>query len=107
MLSTLLAACATEDIKTTGISRSKAIQIAEQNCKEYPDHYGYMDSAEWNAKGHYWMVDLTDYRGGHGKTYKINGEGKVVGVDKIGSGSDERDSYDRYDRPYRHYGWWY
>lgn len=106
LLCTLLAACATEDIKVTGITRSRAIQIAENNCKEYPDRFGYMDSAEWNHAGHYWVVELTDYRGGHGKTFKINGQGKVIGVEKIGSGQDDRDR-DYYDRPYRHYGWWY
>ncbi|MEI8340272.1 MAG: hypothetical protein WCH43_01910, partial [Verrucomicrobiota bacterium] len=92
LLCTLFAACASEDIKVTGITRSKAIQIAETNCKEYPDRFAYMDSAEWNSTGHFWVVELTDYRGGHGKTFKINGQGKVIGVETIGNGSADRDS---------------
>lgn len=105
----LLAACVSEDIKETGIPRYRAIDIAKDSCKEYPDRLSYVDSAEWNSASHLWVVEITNYRGSSGKRYKINRGGKVVGVEKIGNG--EGDSYDRdrdyYDRPYRHYGWWY
>ena len=104
-LCALLAACATEDVKVTGITRHQATEIAKENCKEYPDRYGYIDSAEWLAGAHYWVVRITDYRGGRGKLYKINRSGKVIDVEKIGSSSGGGDDYD--DHPYRHYGWWY
>jgi len=41
-----LAGCVTDDVKETGISRSRAIAIAENHCPQYPDRFGYVDRAE-------------------------------------------------------------
>lgn len=112
LVCTLFAACATEDVRVTGISRSQAIRIAKNNCREYPDIYSYIDSAEWNSAGHYWVVEITDYRGGRGRIYKINGEGRVIRVQKIGVNGPAPDNRVYYypDRPYGPYrpnNWWY
>lgn len=95
----LLAACATEDIAETGISEQRAISIAKNACKEYPDHYRFVDRSEWNREGKYWIVELADRSGDHGKIYKINRSGKILDTHKI------NDEYR--DGPYRRgYGWW-
>ena len=104
---TLLAACAAENVKETGIPRYRAIDIAKSACKEYPDRYSYVDRAEWLSGAKCWVVDITDYRGGHGKSYKINAAGNIVSVRKIGGPGGDYGDRDDYDRPYRHYGWWY
>jgi hypothetical protein len=100
----LFAACVSEDIKETGIPRYRAIDIAKNACKEYPDKYGYVDSAEWNSASHLWVVEITNYRATSGNRYKINKSGSVVKVEKFGDGSDNDRDY--YDRPYRH-SWYY
>ena len=73
----LLAGCLGDE-KETGISRSKAIAIAENHCSQYPDRFGYVDRSEWNPDGHYWMIALTDRDGDHGRAYKISPGGSVI-----------------------------
>jgi predicted small secreted protein len=124
----LLAACAGEDIQETGISEQRAISIAKNACKEYPDRYSFVDRSEWNRAGKYWIVSITDQAGNHGKVYKINRAGSVVSTHAIDKGDPvyrgrmyRRGYYDDgyndygdgpvrpgYDRPYGPgYGWWY
>jgi hypothetical protein len=117
----LLAACAAEDIKETGISEQRAISIAKNACKEYPDRYNFVDRSEWNRDGKYWVVSITDRPGDHGKVYKINRGGSVVSTHTINRGDGDvyrgrvyrrgyyDDGYNGYDdRPYHPgYGWWY
>ncbi len=85
----VLAGCATDDIKETGITRATAIGIAERHCPQYPDRFGYVDRAEWNPDGRFWMVALTDYDGDHGKAYKISPGGSVIDTHTIDRGGDE------------------
>jgi len=98
----VLAGCVTDDVRETGITRSTAIGIAERNCSEYPDRFGYVDRAEWNPDGRFWMVALTDRDGDHGRAYKISPGGKVIVSHVIDRGND--------DYGPRHYGYgigWY
>jgi hypothetical protein len=102
-LALLLAGCVTdEDIKETGISRNSAIKIAENHCSEYPDEYSYVDRAEWNSDGNYWLVALTDRDGDHGSAYKINRAGHIIDSHKI----DRHESDDYYGSGPGHY-WYY
>jgi hypothetical protein len=98
-----LAACAVEDIKETGITRERAISIAKQACKEYPDRYSYIDRAEWIPEKKFWAVEIADRDGYKGKLYKINRNGEVVGSREISDDrNDDRGGYGPYRR-----GWWY
>jgi hypothetical protein len=97
----LLAACATEDIKETGITRERAISIAKSKCPEYPDRFNFVDRAEWVPEKGYWAVMLDDRSGDHGRVYKINRDGAVVGTRDI---NDAR-GYD--DSGPRGPGWWW
>ena len=99
----LLAACADEDIKETGISRQRAISIAKSTCKEYPDRFSFVDRAEWVPEKHFWAVELADASGDNGRVYKINRDGEIVGTRDI---SDSRRRDDDSDGPLRR-GWWY
>lgn len=104
----LLAGCAGESISETGISRNRAINIAEASCKEYPDRYSYVDRAEWNPAGHYWLVVLADRSGDHSKIYKISRGGEVISS-KSTSDERRRDAYDDDEGYYgrRHHYWYY
>jgi hypothetical protein len=99
----LLAACATDDLKETGISRATAVTIAERHCSKYPDPFGYVDRAEWDPDGEFWLVALTDRDGDHGRAYKISRGGSVIDSHVI-----DRTAEDEEDAP-RHYGlgWYY
>ena len=95
-----LAGCASENIKETGISRAAAIGIAERHCTQYPDKFGYVDRAEWDPDGNFWMVAITDYNGDHGRAYKIGRDGSVIDSHVI----------DRTDEDYSgpsHVGYWF
>jgi len=100
----ILAACAGEDIKETGITRERAISIAKTSCKEYPDRFSFVDKAEWIPEKHFWAVELADRSGFNGRVYKINRNGEIVGTHDIA------DNHRRYDDdnagPYAR-GWWY
>jgi hypothetical protein len=101
----LLAACAGEDLKETGISRERAISIAKSACKEYPDRFSFVDKAEWIPEKHFWAVELADRSGFNGRVYKINRNGEIVGTRDIAA--DHR-RYDDGDGPYRRgWGWYY
>ena len=99
LLAIALAGCLTDDIKETGISRSTAISIAERHCSQYPDTFGYVDRAEWDPDGRFWMVALTDYNGDHGRAYKIGPDGSVIDSHTI-----DRSAEDDYGPS--HAGWW-
>ena len=75
----LLAACASEDLRVTGISRECAIAIAEGSCSEYPQRYPYVERAVWLNGPRCWEVNLTDGQG-RGLSYRINGHHRVIGV---------------------------
>ncbi|MGB8352904.1 MAG: hypothetical protein WCD79_03375 [Chthoniobacteraceae bacterium] len=100
----ILAACAGEDIKETGITRERAISIAKTNCKEYPDRFSFVDKAEWIPEKHFWAVELADRSGFNGRTYKINRKGEIVGTHEIHD--NRRYNDDGGPGPYRG-GWWY
>ena len=89
----ILAGCA--DIKETGITRAHAITIAKQACPEYPDRFSYVDKAEWIPEKGFWAVKLADYSGYHGRVYKIDRNGLVVGTRDI----DEAHPEGYYDGP--------
>ncbi|HWB58007.1 MAG TPA: hypothetical protein VG733_00880 [Chthoniobacteraceae bacterium] len=74
----LLGACA--NIQETGISRSQAITIAKRACPEYPDRFGFVDKAEWVPEKGFWAVLLDDQSGLHGRVYKIDRNGQIVGT---------------------------
>jgi hypothetical protein len=98
-----LAACAApDDIKQTGITRERAISIAKSNCPEYPDRFNFVDKAEWVPEKGYWAVMLDDRSGDHGRVYKINRNGDVVGTRNINEDHGGDDDYGPYHR-----GWWY
>lgn len=97
-----LAGCATDDIQETGITRASAIRIAEQHCKGYPDRFGYVDRAEWNPDGKFWLVALTDEPGDHGRAYKINRSGGIIDSHVIDRGDEDYSGPGRYG-----YGWYY
>jgi hypothetical protein len=110
-----LAACA--DVKETGITRTQAITIAKQACPEYPDQFSFVDKAEWVPEKGFWAVLLDDRSGFHGRVYKINRDGQIVGTRDI----DEAHPQGYYDGPYYggppvvvgvygggyHRRWWY
>lgn len=77
----LVAACA--DIQETGISRSQAIAIAKKACPEYPEPFGFMDRAEWISEKGFWVVVLDDQSARHGRVYKIDRTGTIVGTRDI------------------------
>lgn len=95
-----LAACVGEDIKETGITRERAISIAKSKCPEYPDRFSFIDKAEWVPEKGYWAVMIDDRSGDHGRVYKINRNGEVVGTRDINEGRD-------YDTGPRGPGWWW
>ena len=97
-----LIGCATEDIKETGITRERAIAIAKSKCPDYPDRFNFVDKAEWIPEKGYWAVMLDDRSGDHGRVYKINREGAVVGTRDI---NEERGDYGG-PGPYSR-GWWW
>ncbi len=94
-----LAACVDEDIKETGITRARAISIAKTHCPEYPDRFNFVDGADWIPEKGYWAVLLDDRSGDHGRVYRINRNGEIVGTRDINEGRD-------YDGP-RGPGWWW
>lgn len=89
----LLSACAS--IQETGISRAQAIRIAKQACPEYPDQFPYVDRAEWVPEKGFWAVYLDDQSGLHGRVYKINRNGEIVGTRDV----DEAHPLGYYDGP--------
>ena len=95
-----LAGCETDNIKETGISRSAAIGIAARHCTQYPDTFSYVDRAEWNPDGRFWLVALTDRDGDHGRAYKVNRKGNIIDTHVIDRGDDS-------DYGPRHLGYWY
>lgn len=101
----ILAGCATDDVKETGISRSRAIAIAENHCPQYPDRFGYVDRAEWNPDGRYWLVALTDRDGDHGRVYKIGPRGGVIDSHGIDRGPEDDYGPRHYGYGYGWYGW--
>jgi hypothetical protein len=96
-----LAGCATDDLQETGISRARAIAVAENHCPQYPDRFGYVDRAEWNPDGRYWLVALTDRDGDHGRAFKINRHASIIDTHVI-TRTDDTD-----DGPSHHLGYWY
>jgi hypothetical protein len=76
-----LAACA--DIKETGITRASAIAIAKRACPEYPDTFSFVDRAEWIPEKGFWAVELGDRSGFHGRVYKVDRNGEIVGTRDI------------------------
>ncbi|HWB58005.1 MAG TPA: hypothetical protein VG733_00870 [Chthoniobacteraceae bacterium] len=97
----LLAACAGEDIKETGITRERAISIAKSNCPEYPDRFNFVDQAEWVPEKGYWAVLLDDRSRDHGRVYKINRNGEIVGKRDINEAESD------YGPGPRGPGWWW
>jgi len=98
-----VAACAPVDnVKVTGITQARAISIAKTHCPEYPDRFNFVDKAEWIPEKGYWAVMLDDRSGDHGRVYKIDRNGDIVGTRDI---NEERGGYDD-SGPYRR-GWWY
>src|SRR5271170_7619237 len=80
----LLMACgAVVDVRDTGITRARAISIAKSKCPEYPDRFNFVDRAEWIPEKGYWAVLLDDRSGDHGRVYKINRNGEIVGTRDI------------------------
>jgi len=100
LLCLFLAGCLTDDVKETGITRANAISIAERHCSDYPDTFGYVDRAEWDPDGKFWLVALTDRDGDHGRAYKIGPDGSVIDTHKIDIAEDN-------DYGPGHYGWGY
>lgn len=97
-----LAACAAvDDTQETGITRERAISIAKSKCPEYPDTFDFVDKAEWVPEKGYWAVLLDDRSGDHGRVYKINKEGEVVGTRNV------NDTHEDYDSGPRGPGWWW
>jgi len=86
LISALLAACASEDISVTGISRECAIAIAEGSCRDYPQRYSIVERAVWLNRFHCWEVNLADAQG-NGKSYRINSHHRVISVTQIHSGT--------------------
>jgi len=101
----MLAGCVTEDIKETGITRATAIGIAERHCPQYPDKFGYVDRAEWNPDGRFWLVALTDRDGDHGKVFKIGPSGSIIDSHNIDRGQDDDYGPRHYGYGYGWYGW--
>jgi len=90
-----LAACA-DDIKETGITKAQAIVVAKRACPEYPDQFNFVDKAEWIPEKGFWAVLLDDRSGDHGRVYKINRNGEIVGTRDI----DVEHPPGYYDGPY-------
>ncbi|HWB58006.1 MAG TPA: hypothetical protein VG733_00875 [Chthoniobacteraceae bacterium] len=65
------------------ITRAFAISVAKSRCPEYPDRFGFVDKAEWIPGKGYWVVQLDDRSGDHGRIYYIDRTGKVVGTKEI------------------------
>ena len=99
----LIAGCASDDIKETGITRGAAITIAERHCPQYPDRFSYVDRAEWDPDGRFWMVALTDYNGDHGRAYKISPAGGIIDSHVIDRTAEDEGYGDRRYGP----GWYF
>ena len=98
-----LVACATDDVKETGVTRDRAISIAKSKCPEYPDTFSFVDRAEWVPEKGFWAVELADRSGDHGRVYRINRNGEVIGTKDI----NEERHYDDNGGPYARGWWWY
>lgn len=96
----VLAGCATDDIKETGITRAAAIGIAERHCPQYPDEFGYVDRAEWNPDGKFWLVALTNRDGDLGRAFKVSRGGGIIDSHKINHTDEDYSGA-------RHLGYWY
>ena len=88
-----LAACAS--VQETGITRGQAIKIAKTACPEYPDRFPFMDRAQWVPEKGYWAILLSDQSTLHGRVYKINRNGQIVGTRDI----DDAHPLGYYDGP--------
>jgi len=101
----MLAACETENISETGITRATAISIAERHCPEYPDRFDYVDRAEWDPDTKFWRVAITDEPGYHGRSFKISPAGTIIGSRVIDRGDGDHDDY--YGPGHYGYGFWW
>lgn len=98
----LLAGCA-ENATDTGISRARAISIAEAHCPEYPGRFPVVDRSEWSSSSRCWAVSLTNHKRKRGKVFKINRNGDLLDIAGIDL-DEESWHYNRFDAPYQHYG---
>ena len=112
-----LAACATQNLAETGISRSHAISIAKSACSGYPDRYSYVDHVEWNPSARHWQVTIEDRSSYKGERFTISRHGHVISAKKFTNPRARRyyddgryrDGYysgGYYGRPYHYYGWY-
>jgi hypothetical protein len=101
----LLFGCAGDDVQGNGITRARAISIAKSHCPEYPDRFSFVDRAQWIPEKSCWVVLLADRSGNHGRLYKINSKGEIIGWEIIGS--RDTNENDDYDGGPRGPGWWW
>jgi hypothetical protein len=100
----LLAGCASEYNRNTGISCATAVSIAEDHSAR---HFGgqsqsrttfrNVEQANWEPSEKVWLVDLSSADGYYSREYKINREGFIVGyqiVDRKAGGTYVPDEFD-------------
>jgi len=105
----LLAGCATDYHRDTGITCTEAIHIAERHSAHHPaagetEHgnpFRYVESAGWDGAKGVWEVDLMAAGGNYGRQYRIASNGEVIGYRILDHGSRHYYGPDLSDDEYR------
>jgi len=112
-LSLVLAGCASDYDRNTGIDCATAIRIAEQHGarrvsrgeNQYQNQYRsrHVERADWDPSDNVWIVELTAANGSYGQEYKINRLGNIVGYHALGYSAGESNGPGQSDD--RYYGY--
>jgi hypothetical protein len=107
----LVAGCAADYRRETGITCTDAIRIArEHNVRhpvggEYPhgNPFRNVERADWDAAKNVWVVDLMAQGGNYGRQYRVNSVGSIVGYKIVDRGSRNYYGPDLSDDDYHRY----
>jgi len=110
-LSLLLAGCASNYQRDTGIKCTTAIRIAEEHSAHHPaggqtqsgNPFRRVERAEWDPEESVWLVDLMAPGGDYGRQYRIDRVGAVVGYRIVNRGSRNDYGPDLSDDEYHRY----
>ena len=90
--SVVLVACGSYNIKETGITSQQAESIAKSSSDNLREGYTKVDRSDWIRKSHSWVVSLVDKSEDHGRVYKIDMTGQIIGT-KVIDQNPEDDNY--------------
>lgn len=110
-LGLLLAGCASDYDRSSGITCTEAIHIAEHHSAHHPaggenqngGTYRYVQRAGWDGVDGVWLVDLVGAQGNYGRQYRINRFGQIIGYRIVDRGSRNYYGPDLSDEEYRGY----